>query len=114
MDTEHGMGLVFNSGEFHSVGQKGGLIGLTALGPKCGFVCFCLNHPTVFVNGLGGQKAVCTVDVRKTWVQISALPLPGGVTLGRLFNFYIFLICKMRITILTLRKCCEDRMRDYT
>ena len=32
--------------------------------------------------------------MRKTWVQISALPLSGCVTLGRLFNFYIFLICK--------------------
>lgn len=57
------------------------------------------------------QKAVGTGDGRKTWVQISALPLSGGVTLGRWFNLYVFLICKMRIMILTWKNC-EAQMRD--
>ena len=79
----------------HRVGHNWrDLAAATVSGPKCCFVCFCLNHPNVLVHGLGQKKAVYTADMRKTWVQISALPLSGCMTLGRLFNFYIFLICK--------------------
>lgn len=81
-------------GQFFLGHDQRDLTAATASGPKCYFVCFCLNHPNVLVHGLGQQKAVYTADMRKTWVQISALPLSGCVTLGRLFNFYIFLICK--------------------
>lgn len=62
------------------------MTGLASSGPKCYFVCFFLNHPIVFFNGLGQQKVASTVDVRKTWVQISALPLSSCVILGKLIN----------------------------
>lgn len=79
-----------NSGVFHSVDQKGEMIGLTPFGSKDDFffsVCvFCLNHLIVFFSGLGQRKAVCIVGIRKTWVLILALPLSGCATLGKLFN----------------------------
>lgn len=72
---------------FYSADEKRELIEFILFGPKCCFVCFCLNHPIVFFSGLGQWKAVCIMDIRNTWVQISSLPLSGCVPLGKLFDF---------------------------